>query len=500
MNSNWLRNFMMPAILAGAILSSEDAFAQKVAVSDAQVQANVLRALAGEGKLSNQAITTSTVFGTVTLTGAVADNSSRDLAEKVVSRTDGVKKVIDQLQVGPDAVAAAQQQPDQGQQPGQDQQQGPDQNAQMNQNAPPNQTAQMEQDGQAALDGQYQQGYPPQQDPNQPRRLYRRDYERQMAQQQNGQDPQGGPPQGSGPQGYGQSQQGYGPGQQGPQSYGQVQQGYGPGQQSYGQEQQGYVAQGRPGGVSVQIPAGTMVNVRLNHWLTSDHVQAGTGFDGFIANDVVAGNEIALPRGATVQGTVLDVHQAGSLKGKGSITLQLQTVQLGGKTYPLQSEPWTIDGRDKTGQTVGSTAFGAIFGALIGGAVGGGAGAGAGAAIGGAAGLGTSAIAGGGQAVIPGEAIVNFRLTASSQVVTVSEAEMQRLGGYAGPASDNARGPLPAYGYGAPYGGYPYGYPAVGIGIGVGYPYYSGFYGRPYYRGGFYGRGFYGRGFYGRRY
>src|SRR6187402_1752274 len=252
MNSNWLRNFMMPAILAGAILSSEDAFAQKVAVSDAQVQANVLRALAGEGKLSNQAITTSTVFGTVTLTGAVADNSSRDLAEKVVSRTDGVKKVIDQLQVGPDAVAAAQQQPDQGQQPGQDQQQGPDQNAQMNQN-------------------------PPQQDPNQPRRLYRRDYERQMAQQQNGQDPQGGPPQGSGPQGYGQSQQGYGPGQQGPQSYGQVQQGYGPGQQSYGQEQQGYVAQGRPGGVSVQIPAGTMVNVRLNHWLTSDHVQAGTG-------------------------------------------------------------------------------------------------------------------------------------------------------------------------------------------------------------------------------
>jgi len=465
----------MPAVLAGAILSSESAFAQKVAVSDAQVQANVLRALAGEGKLSNQAITTSTVFGTVTLTGAVADNSSRDLAEKVVSRTDGVKKVIDQLQVGQDAVAAAQQQPNQGQQqPGQDQQQG------MNQNVPMNQSAQMEQDGQAALDGQNQQGYPPQQDPNQPRRLYRRDYERQMAQQQNGQDPQGQAPQGYGPQGYGQPQQGYGQGQQG----------YGPGPQ-------GYVVQGRPGGVSVQIPAGTMVNVRLNHWLTSDHVQAGTGFDGSIANDVVAGNEIALPRGATVQGTVLDVHQAGSLKGKGSITLQLQTVQLGGRSYPLQSEPWTIDGRDKTGQTVGSTAFGAIFGALIGGAVGGGAGAGAGAAIGGAAGLGTSAIAGGGQAVIPGEAVVNFRLTASSQVVTVSEAEMQRLGGYAGPASDSARGPgpVPAYGYGAPYGGYPYGgYPAVGIGIGVGYPFYGGFYGRPYYRG------YYGRGFYGRRY
>ena len=479
---------MMPVVLTGAILSSNNAIAQKIAVSDAQVQANVLRALAGEGKLSNQAITTSTVFGTVTLTGAVADNSARDLAEKVVSHTDGVKKVIDQLQVGQDAVAAAQQQPDQEQQqPGQDQQQG------MNQNAP-NQSAQMEQDGQAALDGQNQQGYPPQQDPNQPRRLYRRDYERQMAQQQqNGQDPQGQAQQGYGPQGYGQPQQGYGPGQQGPQNYGQGQQGYGPGQQ-------GYVAQGRPGGASVQIPAGTMVNVRLNHWLTSDHVQAGTGFDGFIANDVVAGNEIALPRGATVQGTVLDVHQAGSLKGKGSITLQLQTVQLGGKTYPLQSEPWTIDGRDKTGQTVGSTAFGAIFGALIGGAVGGGAGAGAGAAIGGAAGLGTSAIAGGGQAVIPGEAVVNFRLTASSQVVTVSEAEMQRLGGYAGPASDNASGPAPAYGYGAPYGGYPYGYPAVGIGIGVGYPYYGGFYGRPYYRGGFYGRGFYGRGFYGRRY
>jgi len=436
------------ALLSGSIL------AQKSTVSDAQVQSNVLRSLAGDETLSSQTINVSTAFGTVTLTGAVNDEVSRTQAEKIVSHTDGVKKVIDQLQVGQAAVNSSQQ--GQGSLPdGSAEQSGlaqVDPQPLSQTTAQPSTSQQGQQEGQMQGQAQSQEQSldqsQPQPDSNQPQhRLYRRDYERQMG--------QSSPPP---PSGYGQN-------------------GYAP-QQS-----------GRSGGVSVQIPAGTPVQVRLNHWLTSDRVQPGTGFDGFLLNDIIAGNEIAIPRGATVRGTVIDVVQPGTLKGKGSITLQLQSVQMGGRSYVFTSDPWTVTGRDKTGQTVGSTAIGAIFGALIGGAVGGGAGAGAGALIGGAAGLGTSAISHGGVAVIPGEAVVNFRLAQISQVATVSEAEMQRLGNYSGPAAAYRHGPA---GY-APYSG-----PRVVVGVGR-YPYYGGYYGPGYYGPGYYGgygRRSYGPGYY----
>ncbi len=75
-------------------------------LSDAQVEANVLKAFAGDSRLANQSINTSTVFGTVTLTGSVTDDASRDAAEQIASRVEGVKKVVDQLSVGAPAAAS----------------------------------------------------------------------------------------------------------------------------------------------------------------------------------------------------------------------------------------------------------------------------------------------------------------------------------------------------------------------------------------------------------
>ena len=48
---------------------------------DAQVEANVLKALAGAPQLSDQQITTTTVYGEVTLSGSVRDEPTRVLAE-----------------------------------------------------------------------------------------------------------------------------------------------------------------------------------------------------------------------------------------------------------------------------------------------------------------------------------------------------------------------------------------------------------------------------------
>ena len=67
---------------------------------DAQVEASVLKGLAGAPDLANQAITTTTVYGVVTLSGSVESEALRTEAETIASRTAGVQKVIDELTLG----------------------------------------------------------------------------------------------------------------------------------------------------------------------------------------------------------------------------------------------------------------------------------------------------------------------------------------------------------------------------------------------------------------
>ncbi|HWB32347.1 MAG TPA: BON domain-containing protein, partial [Acidobacteriaceae bacterium] len=77
--------------------------APKSTTSDALVQANVLKALASAPDLANQSITTSTVFGVVTLSGAVQTEAQRTEAENLAARAQGVQKVVDELALSPDA-------------------------------------------------------------------------------------------------------------------------------------------------------------------------------------------------------------------------------------------------------------------------------------------------------------------------------------------------------------------------------------------------------------
>ena len=110
------RTSRVAMLIAGvATFSTATALAQ-ASLSESQVASIVLRALAGAANLANEAITTQTVYGTVTLSGTVRDESMRREAETLASRADGVKKVIDELQLGvgsgevPAAAATAQTQ------------------------------------------------------------------------------------------------------------------------------------------------------------------------------------------------------------------------------------------------------------------------------------------------------------------------------------------------------------------------------------------------------
>jgi hypothetical protein len=415
---------MAALLTVGLLLGSGSGFAQTkpATMPDAQIEANVLKTLAGAPELADQSITSTTVYGTVTLNGTVRDEPSRDLAEHLVANTAGVQKVVDQLAIGAPAPAA-----------NDSQQAGTNPNLQSDGTIAPPQGQNSQVQNYPAPAAAPQNGAPPSQ-------------------------PQGQYP----PQPYG--------GQYPPQQAGQYPPPYGqppyrqpyPPQQPYGQPyppqypQQPYVAQ--KGGDAVVIPSGSALRVRINQGMNSKNTAPGTAFDGVVLSNVVAGGAVAIPRGASFQGTVVEAHTAGQLSGKGELKLQLTSVSFGGKTYPVVTDFWWHQGADKTGNTVGNTVGLAGVGALIGAVAGGGVGAAVGAGVGGVAGLGISSASGKGEASLPAEAILTFHLTQPADVTTVSQAELNRLGAGVPPPQQMqrryAQPPPPPYPYYGP-GYYP---------------------------------------------
>jgi hypothetical protein len=442
LNVGFLRHYRTAVFAAGLVAASGFGFGQDKAatIPDAQVEASVLKALASAPELADQSISTTTVYGTVTLSGTVRDESSRVKAEQLAATTPGVKKVVDELVISGSAPSAGVQQLPQG-----DAGQGTNPNVQSD--------GTMAAGTPQANAGQYPEGQ--QQAPQQNPPYYGQP-----------QQPQGQP-------GYPYPQAGQGqPPAYPPPPY---RRGYPYGQPpAYTQPQLVIVQQA---GQTVVVPVGTVLRVRINQPLDSRKTQPGTEFDGVVLADVIAGNQIAIPRGANVQGIVADAQPGTPLRGRGGLALQLTQVVLEGRAYPLATGEWQQAGMDKTGQTVGNTIGLGAMGAIIGAAAGGGPGALLGAGIGSAAGLGISSVGSSGEAKIPAEAILDFRLAQQAALMTVSQAELDRLGAGLPPPNQQLQR---RYAYPYPYpAAYPPPPPPPPGYYGPGYyPYYP----YPYYR------------------
>lgn len=383
---------------------------------DAQIEANVLKGLAGAPDLANQSIATTTVYGTVTLTGTVASEAMRAEAETIASKAAGVQKVVDEVTLG---TAQAVSSPDQAESQPLLQSDGTMAPAPSAQNAPePGSTSSSDgSSSQQIVTAQPQQQGPPPPPAYGPSGMqYRRPYPAQRF--------TNAPPQ---------------------------------------QPGEGYPAQ--QAGLNVTIPSGVPVRIRINQALNSGVTKAGTEFDGVVVNDVIADGAVAIPRGASVQGVVVGAKKSGVLLGRGELSLQLTQVTLGARSYPIVSDVWSHHGGDKTIQTVNSTAVGGGVGALFGALAGGGAGAAIGAGVGGALGLGSSAASGSGQLFVPSEGLLTFHIAQPTTVATVSQEEMNRLsqgvpqGGQAPPpVRRRFYYPAPYYGpvFYRPYYPYPY--------------------------------------------
>ncbi|RZU39193.1 BON domain-containing protein [Edaphobacter modestus] len=412
---HWLRGLGGVVLVAGLVTTG---FAQDKPVSDAQIEANVLKSLASAPELADQAIGSTTVYGTVTLSGSVESEALRDKAEQLVANTAGVKKVVDELTIGTPAPV-----PTGGAQPAEA---TVDQTEQGTPPPPPS--------AGSADSSVYQPSYPPQaQSAPAPATPQGPPAPIERSQEQGGYPPYSQPPSQTAP------------------GYPTVP------RQPYRVQQQA--------DRSVIVPVGTMIRVRINQAMDSRHTQPGAPFEGVVLNDVLVEGMVAIPRGAAVQGHVSDTQPGGDLRGRGGIALELSQVSLEGHPYPLVTESWSHQGYDKTGQTVGTTVGLGAAGATIGAIAGGGPGALLGAGIGAIAGLGLSSASHQGEAAVPSEAILSFRLAQQSALMTVSQAELDRLGAGLPPPPAGAQSmrrryypppPPPNY-YGPAY--YPYTYP-----------------------------------------
>jgi len=160
------------------------------------------------------------------------------------------------------------------------------------------------------------------------------------------------------------------------------------------------------------IPAGTVLVVTTSQALSSKTSHAGQAFLASLAQPVSVEGRTALPKGATVSGTVVTAKAKGKIKGHGELALELTSVSTKGLTYHIRTNVLSSSVKGKGKRTAATTGGGAAGGALIGGLAGGGAGAGIGALVGATAGFVGGAFTGNKQIEIPAESPLRFTLTA----------------------------------------------------------------------------------------
>jgi hypothetical protein len=228
---------------------------------------------------------------------------------------------------------------------------------------------------------------------------------------------------------------------------------------------------------SLLIPAGTVVSVRVNEFLSSDKNQVGDRVTATLERPIVVNGWVVARRGQILTGQVTAAVKAGRIKGTSQLGLELTDLTLvDGHDAPILTEIWKGSGGTSHGADAATIGGTTAVGAAIGAAADWGRGAAIGAGAGAAAGIGAVLLTRGRPTEILPETPLTFRLKEPVTVDTTQSA--QSFAPVTQQDYDNGqRGYRDGRRYSAGYG--PYGYPAYGYPGPYAYPYPG--YGYPYY-------------------
>ncbi|HEY1525065.1 MAG TPA: BON domain-containing protein [Candidatus Angelobacter sp.] len=321
---------------------------------DAQVASDVQNKINGDGKIPDKGLNINANNGTVTLTGTVSNDAARTAAANDAAQVEGVKTVVNDLEVAPASAAS-------------------DQNAQSQNQA-------------SAV------APPPMREERRPSPSTRYRSSRSSSRTSSSSDTGDNGLRTTVPAGSNTASENSGSNNDSSQSTAPP------------------VPTPVPTPAKITVPSGTQLSVRLNDEVDSEKAQVGDVFHGSISAPVAIGDQTAIPTTADVEGRVVEVKSAGRFAGQSVLTLELTKLTMGGKTYSLQTSQWTKSGNGRGKSTAAKVGGGAAVGAILGGIFGGGKGAAIGAAAGAGAGTGVSAATKGQQIILHPEAIIAFQL------------------------------------------------------------------------------------------
>ncbi len=179
-----------------------------------------------------------------------------------------------------------------------------------------------------------------------------------------------------------------------------------------GEASTGTPAASQPGqpSVSLSVPAGTELAIRIDQRISVRTSRAGDHFNGNVVEPVLDNGTIIIPKDTPVSGRVVESHHGGHFRGRSVLELRLTAMTLNGYEYPLDTRDTVRSQRGKGRRSAGIIGGMTGAGMLIGGLATGGVGLAIGAAAG--AGSGTAIAAGTGNhnLDIPAESVVHFRL------------------------------------------------------------------------------------------
>ncbi len=166
----------------------------------------------------------------------------------------------------------------------------------------------------------------------------------------------------------------------------------------------------------LSVPAGTSVEVRLDESLSSNQSRPGEEFPATITEPIAVDGSTVIPAGAHATGRVVVARPSGHLRGVAELGLTLESVELNGQSFSLDTAPHYLSGGNHKKHDLLWIGGGGGSGALIGALAAGGRGAAIGGPVGLGAGLAGAYFTGKKNVRIPAETPMRFELREPAQV------------------------------------------------------------------------------------
>jgi len=178
------------------------------------------------------------------------------------------------------------------------------------------------------------------------------------------------------------------------------------------------VAPPPPAPKPITVPAGTPIVIRTTTALSTKEAKNGDRFQATLAEPLVVDGVTLAPRGAEVEGVIVESDPGGRVKGVAQLSIALRSIRTVSGNVEIRTDAHVAEAKSSVKKDVTRGAIMTGVGAAIGAIAGGGKGAAVGAGVGAGAGTATAMATRGEPAAIPAESVLTFRLK-SPVTVTV---------------------------------------------------------------------------------